>query len=94
MTSFDWPKNNMPSNFSMKLRKHIRGRRLESIRQLGMDRAVDMQFGSNEAAYHLLVEIYDRVSLFVERNENVIHCRLFVFAKRALSFDFFRCRNN
>lgn len=62
MTSFDWPKNNMPSNFSMKLRKHIRGRRLENIRQLGMDRAVDMQFGSNEAAYHLIVELYDRVS--------------------------------
>ena len=23
---------------------------------------VDLQFGSNEAAYHLIVELYDRVS--------------------------------
>ncbi|PIK48438.1 putative nuclear export mediator factor NEMF [Apostichopus japonicus] len=72
MTSFDWPKNNMPSNFSMKLRKHIRGRRLESIRQLGMDRAVDMQFGSNEAAYHLLVEIYDRGNIALTDHEYTI----------------------
>lgn len=33
------------------------------INQLGVDRIVDFQFGSNEAAYHLIVEFYDRVSL-------------------------------
>lgn len=30
--------------------------------QLGIDRIVDLQFGSDEAAYHLIVELYDRVS--------------------------------
>uniref|UniRef100_A0A0B7BBH0 Uncharacterized protein n=1 Tax=Arion vulgaris TaxID=1028688 RepID=A0A0B7BBH0_9EUPU len=29
-TDFDWPKNPAPSGFSMKLRKHLKGRRLES----------------------------------------------------------------
>jgi predicted ribosome quality control (RQC) complex YloA/Tae2 family protein len=43
------------------MRKHIRSRRLESISQLGADRIADLQFGSNEAAYHLIVELYDRV---------------------------------
>lgn len=45
----------------MKLRKHIKGRRLENINQLGMDRIVDLQFGSGEAAYHVILELYDRV---------------------------------
>ena len=42
-------------------RKHIRSRRLVNISQLGIDRIVDLQFGSDEAAYHLIVELYDRV---------------------------------
>lgn len=32
-----------------------------SVKQLGVDRIVDIQFGSDEAAYHLIVELYDRV---------------------------------
>jgi predicted ribosome quality control (RQC) complex YloA/Tae2 family protein len=39
----------------------LKSRRLESIQQLGIDRIVDMQFGSGEAAYHLIVELYDKV---------------------------------
>jgi predicted ribosome quality control (RQC) complex YloA/Tae2 family protein len=38
----------------------LKSRRLEKITQLGVDRIVDMQFGSNEAAYHLIVELYDK----------------------------------
>lgn len=33
-----------------------------SAKQLGVDRIVDFQFGSDEAAYHLIIELYDRVS--------------------------------
>lgn len=32
------------------------------MQQLGNDRIVDFQFGSDEAAYHLIIELYDRVS--------------------------------
>ncbi|XP_069118098.1 ribosome quality control complex subunit NEMF-like [Argopecten irradians] len=59
-TEFDWPKNMAPSGFSMKLRKHIKGRRLESVSQLGVDRIVNLQFGSGDAAYHVILELYDR----------------------------------
>ncbi|XP_014674957.1 PREDICTED: nuclear export mediator factor NEMF-like [Priapulus caudatus] len=59
-TEYDWPKSMMPSGFAMKLRKHLKSRRLESIHQLGIDRIVDMQFGSGEAAYHVILELYDR----------------------------------
>lgn len=52
----------MPSSFAMKCRKHLKSRRLVSAKQLGVDRIVDFQFGSDEAAYHLIIELYDRVS--------------------------------
>ena len=48
----------LPSGFSMKLRKHLRTKKVENIAQLGMDRVVDLTFGRGEAAYHILVELY------------------------------------
>ncbi|XP_071510699.1 ribosome quality control complex subunit NEMF-like [Diadema antillarum] len=71
-TSFDWPKSNMPSNFAMKLRKHLKGRRLVEIKQLGVDRIVDLQFGSDEAAYHVIVELYDRGNIALTDHEYTI----------------------
>jgi predicted ribosome quality control (RQC) complex YloA/Tae2 family protein len=59
-TEFEWPKHLQPSGFAMKLRKHLRTKRLVSVTQLGIDRVVDMQFGSNEYAHHLIIELYDR----------------------------------
>jgi predicted ribosome quality control (RQC) complex YloA/Tae2 family protein len=44
----------------MKLRKHIKQKRLESVRQLGVDRIVDFQFGGDDRACHVIVELYDR----------------------------------
>lgn len=52
----------MKWNFVYKCRKHLKTRRLTQVKQLGNDRIVDIQFGSDEAAYHLIVELYDRVS--------------------------------
>ena len=37
-----------------------------NITQLGIDRIVDLQFGSDEAAYHLIVELYDRVRIVLK----------------------------
>merc|ERR1712142_1398970 len=71
-TEYDWPKNPTPSGFTMKLRKHLRNRRLESIRILGMDRIVDFCFGSGEAAYHVIAEIYDRGNIVLTDHELTI----------------------
>ncbi|CAH8457577.1 unnamed protein product [Schistosoma guineensis] len=60
ITDFDWPKNIMPSGFSMKLRKHIRNKKIVDISQVGADRVVDIQIGYESSAYHLIVELYDR----------------------------------
>ncbi|CAL8289824.1 ribosome quality control complex subunit NEMF [Gadus morhua] len=71
-TDFEWPKNNMPSGFAMKCRKHLKSRRLTQVKQLGIDRIVDIQFGSDEAAYHLIVELYDRGNIILADHEYTI----------------------
>ncbi|XP_013398422.1 nuclear export mediator factor Nemf [Lingula anatina] len=71
-TEFDWPKSMSPSGFAMKLRKHLRARRLESVTQLGVDRIVDLQFGSGEAAYHVILELYDRGNIILTDYEYTI----------------------
>lgn len=64
-TAFEWPKNMAPSGFSMKMRKHLKNKRLEKFVQLGTDRILDLQFGTNEAAYHLILELYDRGNIIL-----------------------------
>ncbi|NXD11736.1 NEMF factor, partial [Nothocercus nigrocapillus] len=71
-TEFEWPKNMMPSGFAMKCRKHLKTRRLVSVKQLGIDRIVDFQFGSDEAAYHLIIELYDRGNIVLTDHEYII----------------------
>lgn len=71
-TEFEWPKNVMPSGFAMKCRKHLKSRRLVHVKQLGVDRIVDIQFGSDEAAYHLIVELYDRGNIILTDYEYTI----------------------
>ncbi|KAG8013295.1 Nuclear export mediator factor Nemf [Nibea albiflora] len=71
-TDFEWPKNMMPSGFAMKCRKHLKSRRLTQVKQLGIDRIVDIQFGSDEAAYHLIVELYDRGNIILADHEYTI----------------------
>ncbi|XP_043672655.1 nuclear export mediator factor NEMF homolog [Vespula pensylvanica] len=71
-TAFEWPKNIVPSSFSMKMRKHLKNKRLESLKQIGTDRIVDLQFGSGEAAYHIILEVYDRGNIVLTDHEMTI----------------------
>ncbi|KAG5894542.1 hypothetical protein JTB14_026830 [Gonioctena quinquepunctata] len=71
-TNFEWPKNVAPSGFSMKMRKHLKNKRLESLSQIGNDRIVDLQFGSGEAAYHVILELFDRGNIMLTDYEYII----------------------
>lgn len=71
-SDFDWPKSHAPGNFSTKLRKHLRNKRVEDIRQVGIDRLIDIQFGSSTAANHLLIELYDKGNLILTDHEYTI----------------------
>eukprot|EP00803_Ostreobium_quekettii_P009621 evm.model.scf_1149.3 EVM.evm.TU.scf_1149.3 scf_1149:29603-44453(-) len=59
-TKYDRGKSDFPSNFTLKIRKHIRGKRLTDIRQLGIDRIVDFSFGREEGTVHLILELYSQ----------------------------------
>lgn len=54
------------------MRKHLKNKRLEHFRQLGTDRIVDLQFGQNEAAYHVIIELYDRGNVLLTDCEMTI----------------------
>ncbi|KAJ1725624.1 hypothetical protein LPJ61_005633, partial [Coemansia biformis] len=52
-----------PSSFCIKLRKHLRARRLTAVRQTGMDRMLDFEFAAQagpqaEGTYHIVCEFY------------------------------------
>lgn len=61
-TMYQRDKNMIPSSFAMKLRKHLRTRRLEGLNQLGADRVIDFVFGIGQNSTHLLIEFYVSVS--------------------------------
>jgi predicted ribosome quality control (RQC) complex YloA/Tae2 family protein len=67
-------KNNktLPSGFSMKLRKHLRTRKCTSIRQLGMDRVIDIQFGKDEFASHIIIELYAQGNIILTDDKYTI----------------------
>jgi hypothetical protein len=50
--------NGLPSPFAMKLRRYLRTKRVEDVRQVGVDRVVDFKFGSGEDSYHIILELY------------------------------------
>lgn len=48
-----------PKSFCVKIRKHVRERRIVSVKQINHDRVVDIQFGSDESEpYHMILEFY------------------------------------
>lgn len=48
-----------PKSFCVKIRKHVRERRVVSIKQINHDRVIDIQFGSDESEpYHMILEFY------------------------------------
>ena len=57
-TRFARDKSMSPSPMAMKLRKHLRGRRATDVCQLGVDRVVDLAFGSGAAQHHVLLELF------------------------------------
>lgn len=56
----------------MKLRKHLKNKRLEKFVQLELDRIVDLQFGMGDAAYHIILELYDRGNIILTDHERTI----------------------
>ncbi|KPA77607.1 hypothetical protein ABB37_06972 [Leptomonas pyrrhocoris] len=62
LTELAREKPKVPSQFVLKLRKHIRAWRLDSITQLQHDRTIDLCFGvaSTEGCFHIIVELFSK----------------------------------
>ncbi|XWS53474.1 hypothetical protein CRYUN_Cryun10bG0004300 [Craigia yunnanensis] len=68
-TAYVRDKSNTPSGFTLKLRKHIRTRRLEDVRQLGYDRIIVFQFGLGANAHYVILELYAQGNIILTDSE-------------------------
>ncbi|CAK7326283.1 unnamed protein product [Dovyalis caffra] len=68
-TAYVRDKSNTPSGFTLKLRKHIRTRRLEDVRQLGYDRIIVFQFGLGANAHYVILELYAQGNILLTDSE-------------------------
>ncbi len=64
ITQQNFERRMIPSSFCTKLRKHLTNKKITNIRQLGSDRVVDIQFGS-ENKFHVIMEMYDSGNLIL-----------------------------
>ncbi|KAK9068341.1 hypothetical protein SSX86_012452 [Deinandra increscens subsp. villosa] len=71
-TAYLRDKSNTPSGFTLKLRKHVRTRRLEDVRQLGYDRIVLFQFGVGANAYYIILELYAQGNIILTDSEFMV----------------------
>ena len=65
LTTFERKKSAIPSGWTMNLRKLLRGKLLERFDQAGTDRVVVMQFGINDKAVHVVIELYAKGNIVV-----------------------------
>lgn len=72
ITLLNREKPKMPSQFTFKLRKYIRSWRLNSVMQLGGDRAIALRLGSDQASFYLVVELYARGNIILVSHEHMM----------------------
>ena len=65
----------MPSGFTMKFRKYLRAKRLEKVRQVGLERVVVLTFGSENFTNHLILELYAQGNIILTDSDyRIIQC--------------------
>ncbi len=68
-------KKTIPSGFTMRFRKFLRSKRVESIRQVGVERVVVISFGSEAFANHLILELYSQGNIILtDQNYRILQC--------------------
>ncbi|CAA7398591.1 unnamed protein product [Spirodela intermedia] len=71
-TAYVRDKSMTPSGFTLKLRKHIRTKRLEDVRQLGYDRIILFQFGLGAHAHYVILELYSQGNILLADSNYVV----------------------
>jgi len=68
-------KSDAPSKFNMKLRQHLRSKRLNAVTQYGSDRAVDFTFSAGDGEHHLILELYAQGNLVLTDKDYKVPAR-------------------
>ncbi|XP_006664648.1 nuclear export mediator factor NEMF [Oryza brachyantha] len=71
-TQYVRDKSTTPSGFTLKLRKHIRSKRLEDVRMLGYDRIILFQFGLGSNAHFVILELYAQGNILLTDSEYTV----------------------
>ena len=69
LTTVERKKSVIPSGWTMNFRKLIKGKQLEKLEQVGSDRVVLLQFGVNEKAVFVVLEMYAKGNIVVTDSE-------------------------
>eukprot|EP00188_Purpureofilum_apyrenoidigerum_P001535 Plantae.Rhodophyta-Purpureofilum_apyrenoidigerum.ctg18549.p1 GENE.Plantae.Rhodophyta-Purpureofilum_apyrenoidigerum.ctg18549~~Plantae.Rhodophyta-Purpureofilum_apyrenoidigerum.ctg18549.p1 ORF type:complete len:1070 (-),score=280.39 Plantae.Rhodophyta-Purpureofilum_apyrenoidigerum.ctg18549:362-3571(-) len=78
-TLFDRDKGELPSGFALKLRKHLRTKRLNHIQQFDSDRIIDLEFTSATEKLHLIIELYAAGNIILTDDKMQIIALLRIF---------------
>ncbi|ODV94011.1 hypothetical protein PACTADRAFT_35750 [Pachysolen tannophilus NRRL Y-2460] len=70
LTDFQRPTTQQPTNFVVKLRKHLKTKRLTNIKQVGDDRIVVLEFG--DGIYYLVLEFFSAGNIILLDQDNKI----------------------
>lgn len=61
----------VPSGLTMKMRKLLKSKRVERIKQIGVERVIQMTFGSGPVETHLFLEFYSKGNMVLTDKELV-----------------------
>eukprot|EP01089_Gocevia_fonbrunei_P001183 TRINITY_DN11108_c0_g1_i1.p1 TRINITY_DN11108_c0_g1~~TRINITY_DN11108_c0_g1_i1.p1 ORF type:complete len:480 (+),score=91.74 TRINITY_DN11108_c0_g1_i1:36-1475(+) len=73
LTQFQREHRSVPSVITLKLRKLLRTKRVEDVKQLGIDRVIDLTLGSGPAEHHLIIELYSSGNIILTDKDYIIH---------------------
>lgn len=63
----------VPSGLTMKLRKKLKGKRLESCKPVGVERVMEFKFGTDQHEIRLYLEFYSKGNMILTDGElNII----------------------
>jgi predicted ribosome quality control (RQC) complex YloA/Tae2 family protein len=72
IAQFSGADTKLPTPFCMKLRKHLRGLRLENILQISTDRVVLFQFGVGQYKHCIVLELYVKGNLILTDKDYLV----------------------
>lgn len=59
----------------MKFRRFLRSKRIESIRQVGVERVVVISFGTEAFSNHIILELYSQGNIILtDQNYKILQC--------------------